>query len=100
MSTPSRNERLARMTERGKNKISSYARAASIPVTRCSKRYTDICEDTAIVSISNPDNPHLYIRFCGPCLAKYRDSKPREAVDEAVEVRRPLGRITRFRGSQ
>lgn len=96
MGTPSRNERLARMTERGKNKISSYARAATIPVTRCSKHYKGICDEHVIVSIRDPENPHLYIRLCSPCLITYRAQKPREAV----EVRRPLGRTTRFRGSQ
>ena len=75
MGTPSRNERLAALTLRGKNKISSNSRAARIPEGRCSKRYKG-CTGDVLVSISNPDAPHLRIRLCANCFTVYLDKRP------------------------
>lgn len=80
--SPSKNERLSRYEGRyapglkGRDRPNPQERAAAIPLTTCSKKYANVCDGNVIVSIRNPDQPHLFIKLCGPCYMEYRKKNP------------------------
>jgi len=75
--SPSRNERLSKYEGRyapglkGRDRPNPQERAAVMPEAKCTKHYKDVCDGNVIVSIRNPDQPHLRIKLCGPCFMVY-----------------------------
>ena len=80
--SPSKNERLSRYEGRyapglkGRDRPNPQERATVMPEAVCSKKYKNVCDGNVIVSIRNPDHPHLRIKLCGPCFMVYAQKKP------------------------